>query len=271
MSDTDNKSIFSSQETPEQNTGSTSTPQHTQADPFSDLLKGIQNERGEPKYRDVPTALDGLRNAQQFIEQLKAEARNKDNELATLRAEVDKLKAVQESIDKLGGIQKEAPQNNAQMLSPEAIADLVNQALTQRETQTIQKKNIEAVTQSLAAKFGEKAEEQFYSKARELGLAPQEFNALAAKSPQAVLALFGATQAHTGFVAPARSTVDTTAFSPQVESFIGRNKEQVSVGATTQELHSELERAKKMVEEIHGKGLSVHDLSDPKAYFKYFG
>ena len=65
--------------------------------------------------------------------------------------------------------------------------------------------------------------------------------------------------------------MNTSGLAPHQETFVGRNKESAVMGATTEDMRRESDRSKKMVEELHAQGLSVHDLSDPKVYKKYFG
>ncbi len=40
---------------------------------FADQLASITNERGEPKYKDLPTALQALKHSQEYIPSLKQE------------------------------------------------------------------------------------------------------------------------------------------------------------------------------------------------------
>ena len=99
----------------------------------------------------------------------------------------------------------------------------------------------------------------------------QEMNALASKSPKAVLTMFGLTaEPRNVNVAAIPGTVNTQAYQPKQDSFVGRNTKSAMIGATTEDLHMEAANSRKMVEELHAAGLTVHDLSDPKIYKKYF-
>lgn len=238
---------------------------------LADLLKDIKNEAGQPKYSNATEALNGLKHAQEFIPQLKSQLSDKDRELETLRNEVLRLKTVEETVARLTDRQETQTSTNAPVIDEQKIAELINRTLSQNEEVSLQKTNLTSVVSTLQQSFGADAEKMFYSKASELGLDAKAINALAAKSPQAVLALFGikgAPQTQTKHTAP--SSVNTAGFQPQTETFISRNKVSTSIGATSSDLMQEHHNSRKMVEELHAQGLSVHDLSDPKQFFKFF-
>lgn len=238
---------------------------------LADLLKDIKNEAGQPKYSNTTEALNGLKHAQEFIPQLKSQLSDKDRELETLRNEVLRLKTVEETVARLTERQEATASTNAPVIDEQKIAELIRNTLSQNEAASLQKANLTSVVATLQQSFGADAEQMFYSKASELGLDAKAINALAAKSPQAVLTLFGikgTPQPQVKHTTP--SGVNTTGFQPQAETFISRNKTSTSIGATSSELMSEHHNSKKMVDELHAQGLSVHDLSDPKQYYKFF-
>lgn len=275
MSDT----IFNSNtvQTPEQNTNTDTSSSVNSNNSFADLLGSIKNERGEPKYRDLPTALEALRHSQEFIPQLRSEKERLEQELAEARKEAERLRVVEETVNRFtsaqeSGVQKPQPVG----LDAEAVANLVSQTLTQREIEAQRKANLSSVVNSLQQSLGEDAEKIFYSKAKELGMSPETINSLAAQSPVAVLQLFGVSQSASPQtqktnVTPNTSTVNTAGYQPQLQSFIGRNTKPIIIGATTSELMEEHQNSKQLVEELHGKGLTTYDLTDPKTYFKQFG
>ena len=161
---------------------------------YADLLKSIQNEQGQQKYDSLPKALEGLAHAQQYIPQLKTELQIKEQELATLKAELEKRAAVEDVVTRLTAQQKEhqdqgtPPQSSG--LNEEAVLQLVQQALGQAKQQDQAKVNQAQVQQALSAKFGEKSREVVEQKARELGTTPAELGQLASRNPAMVLALF---------------------------------------------------------------------------------
>lgn len=240
---------------------------------LTDLLNNIKNERGEPKYKSVKDAIIGLQNAQEYIPNLKQSLADREAELAALRAEAKKVADLEDAVRQLTERQV-SDGTPPKGISEQEIADLINKSLdttlSKREQAAVQKQNVDSVVDTLKATFGADAEKKFYDKASELGMTVQEFNTLAAKSPKIVLTAMGVTAKPQSF-APTQSSVNSTAFTPQHNSYIGRNQKPVLVGATTEENMQESRDANKMVEELHAQGKSVHDLSDPKLFFKHFG
>ncbi len=255
--------------------GVSNTPSASNDSEITNLLSGIKNERGEPKYKTLKDAIVGLQNAQEYIPDLKQTLLNKDIEIEKWRKEAERVATLEDSVRKLTE-QRQEPGTPPKSLSEQDIADLVNRSLdhtlTQRETFALQKQNIQSVVSSLQASFGADAEKKFNDKAVELGMSVAEFNALAAKSPKMVLNALGvAGKVQSPVFAPSQGSVNSEGFKPQTDSFIGRNKTSTLVGATTQDIREESRKANQMVEELHKAGKSVHDLTDPKVYFKYFG
>lgn len=241
------------------------------------LLQSIKNERGEPKYKTLKDALVGLANAQSYIPDLKSNLENKDKELEKLRKEAERVAALEEAVQRLTE-QRGSGDTPPKTPTAQEIAELVNQSvdntLTKREQQNKQKENIKTVVSSLKSAFGDTAETKFNEKAAELGMSVEEFNALAAKSPKIVLTALGVTEnsrQDNQSLNPSRSSVNSNGFQGNPQSFIGRNPKTALVGAPAADVLAEQEASKKMVEELHKSGKSVHDLTDPKVFFKHFG
>ncbi len=242
-------------------------------DDVATMLLNIKNERGEPKYRDLNTALQALQASQEYIPTLKTQYDAEKAEAQRLREEVARLKTIEETVAALTQRQQ-APSGTPPVgLDEGQIAELVNRTLTAKEQQATQASNLASVVSTLQQSFGADAEKKFYEKAQELGMSQAEINTLAAKNPKAVLSMLGVTgqPAHKPDTSATQGTVNTSAFQPNPQSFVGRNKQSTLIGATTQDLQMETKNANAMVEELHAQGLSVHDLSDPKVYYKYFG
>lgn len=241
-------------------------------DPAIDtLLAGIKNERGEPKYRSLHDALVALAHSQSYIPQLTTQLSEKDRELSEARAAAAKVEELQRSIEALTQRQ-EPPQTTSPVgLNEEQIAELVNRTLTNKQKADLATQNQQAVATSLSSAFGTDAEAKYNAKAEELGITVADLNALAARSPKAVMAYFGVQAVAKPNVAPTQSTVNTTGIQPHQDSFVGRNKTPVMIGATSQDFKQEFESTKKMVDELHAEGLTTYDLTDPKVYFKRFG
>jgi hypothetical protein len=271
----DQPSIFNTEipaETPPNNDPSKVTD--LQATELTDLLGSIKNERGEPKYKTLKDAIIGLQHAQTYIPELKNNLTAKERELAEAQAraqEVDELKETVRNLTQRPTSDGTPPAG----LSKEEIAKLVSQSvageLTQRQQQEQMSNNVNTVVSSLKEAFGENAEKHFNQAAADAGMTVAEFNALAAKSPKIVLSALGVKPKAPQSFSPSTSTVNSQAFTPPSDTHIGRNKQSTQVGATTEDMQAESKRAKAMVDELHEAGLTVHDLSNPKTYQRYFG
>lgn len=162
-------------------------------DVFADQLASIKNERGEPKYRDLPTALEALKHSQEYIPQVRQENETLKQELERLKADLEQRSSLEETVGRLTAQQREeaapAPQE-LQGLTPEQVEELLEQRLTEREQRQKAQANETQVSQAIQAKYGEKARDVVQSKAQEYGMTPAEMQQWAAKNPKAVLALF---------------------------------------------------------------------------------
>lgn len=177
-------------------------------DPLKDLLASIQNEQGQPKYRDIPSALDGLRHAQSFIETLKAEKQALEAEHQRLRDELVKRQSVEEIVGRIAPNQSNASTTNTESITPEQVAEMVKNQFVNIQTENTKKTNLQSVNDALVKRFGEKAGEVLKAKADELGITVKQLGDLAQQSPTAVLAYFPSAQP-----APGNSpTLNTSAF-----------------------------------------------------------
>ena len=246
------------------------TPNVQTPNSFEDLLGMVTNELGERKYKDVPSALQGLQHAQGFIGQLKSELATLKSENEALRIQVERIKELENTVQTLTASVKAPPaEPQAAVLDEVALTNLLEKTLTQREIQARRQQNITKVVTEVKSKFGDKAEEVFYGKAKELGMSVEEVNELASKSPQAVLGLLGIAQASSDYKPPVSAGTNTAGYTPPSDSFVKANKGSL-LGASYQDLVLEKQNSSKMVEELAAKGLSISDLTDPKVYFKHF-
>lgn len=238
---------------------------------LADLLGSIKNERGEPKYKDVASALVGLKNAQEFIPTLQRSVQEKDAELAAARAAAERVAELEALVASLTNKPDDKPSPPPANNVPD-IAAVVNQVLSANEQAKVAKTNSDLVVQEVTRVFGKDAEAKFYEKATEMGMSVGEFNSLAAKSPKAVLKMLGINEPapKAPSFAPNTSSLNTTGFTPAAESMIGRNKKPVLVGATTQDVIAEVRNAKAMVAELEANGMSINDLTKPSVFFKHF-
>lgn len=273
----DQTSIFgnsTASTTPDANSQATSNGQpNVQSTPLENLLSQIKNEKGEPKYKTVEDALNGLMHAQNHIATLVQEKRQVETEINELRPVAEQVKELRQVVERLTSSNSTTTQTVAvQGMTEEQIANLVKNTLNQSQQAQVAKQNLDAVVATVQAKFGDKAEQEFYGKAKELGMTMEEINTLASRTPKAalrMLGLEGVTQTQTTSGNPA-GTVNTTDFNPNTQSYIGRNSRKLEVGATAQELNEEAAAARKMVQELEQRGMSIDDLTKPSNYFKIF-
>lgn len=242
---------------------------------LADLLKNIKNDQGEPKYRDLPTALEALRHSQEFIPSLKSEKERLEKQLQDQAAEIARLKGIAETIEKLQPNTVAPADTPAQVgVKAEDVASLVSQALSREKEEATKAANLKTTVEAMQSHFGDKAAEVFYGKAAELGMTKEFINGLAMTAPAAVLKMFGVEagkSAAPNAFNPAATVKNTVGVVTPTDSYIGRNKDIPLVGATFDTLLAERENSKKMVDELHAQGLSVDSLTDPKVFFKKFG
>jgi LysM repeat protein len=242
-------------------------------DPFATMLADIKNADGQPKYKDVQTALAALKASQEFIPTLQAKLAEETATAAALAAEASRAKELERLVESLTKPSTpSSPPPSAPQGAPVDIAAEIQKALLAQRTSEVAKTNTDSVIARLHAEYGTEAEKTFYAKAQENGLSVAEINALAAKSPKAVYSLLGLSSEskRQPNVAPTGSTINTAGFTPAVDSLIGKNKVGTRLGATTQDTIAEVRRSKEMIVQLEAQGLSVNDLTDPKFFFKHF-
>lgn len=248
-------------------TPATPTNQPSSGDNVADLLKLIVNDKGEPKYKTIQDALVGLQHANAHIQTLVTEKRQVEQEKLSLQTAAEKVAELERVVSELT---KAPPQATPAVVDPTQIQEMVSQAISATKTQEVQKQNTSVVVNAAKQTFGEKAEEMFYSRAQDVGLSREQINALAASSPQAALKILGLAS-QSGSSTPTQKTVmNTTEVAPNQDTFIARNTERLPVGATFQEMRRESDAARKMVDELAVKGMTIDDLTKPSNYFKHF-
>lgn len=224
------------------------------ADIFAHQLMSIKNERGEPKYNSIETALDALKHSQEYIPQIKSEAERWKAEAERLQAELAQRATVEETISKFTTQRTpEAPSTTTEApkaLDESAVEAMLQRALTAREQKQLAEQNLSAVSAQLTQKYGEKAKEVLASKAAELGMSMESVKQIASSSPSAVLAWFN-TSSPAPSGAPVRSTVslpdtprDTELKSPSKSLLRGASSK------------DQIEFLKKIREEVYRK----HDI-----------
>lgn len=190
------KDMFDEQ-TETQPAGDPSTPP---SNPFVDKLMEIQNENGEPKYKDVETALEALKASQQFIEQLKSEKHEVENKLTSAKTELEKMGSIEDFVKRLSPEdraahtdQKETPKES-EGFSEEKIAELVKRQWAEQTTAQKQAQNLEMVTSKLSETYGDKAPAFIRQRAKELNTTPAELQKISQTNPAMALSLLSGGQ-----------------------------------------------------------------------------
>lgn len=239
------------------------------ANPLDALLAGIKNEAGVQKYSTLEDALKALQHSQAYIPELANTLKAREAELATAKAEAAKVAELEKSVQLLLNPSAQAPAPPASKgMSQEDVAAIVNQTLTKKQAEDAAAANINSVVHSVRERFGDKAESTFYEKAAQLGLSKDAINQLAATSPTAALTLLGLDKNVSNQRQP--GGFNTDGLKPSETSLVGRNKKSIMFGATGNDLKNESANVKAMITELDTHGLSIHDMTDPKNFFKYF-
>lgn len=177
------QSIFNQEpQQPAQEPTQVQEPTPAPAPDYTELLSGVTNAEGKPKYSNVEDALKALPHANTHIQTLEEENRR-------LREAAEKVPALEDLVANMQTAQTPATSGEPPV-SMEAITNIVQQTIQQRETEATVQQNQSTVADELSKVFGEKAEELYIEKSKELGIDPDTLNALAGKSPAAVLSWF---------------------------------------------------------------------------------
>lgn len=241
------QSVFSdNNEQQEQQSQTTDNNNSQSGDIYADQLKTIVNEDGQQKYGTVDKALEALKHSQSFIPTLQSEKTALEAEVVKLREQVAQNKGVQDVVDELSNRQQSNQSDHSETpLGEERIAEIVANALKQRDTVNVQSGNAQKVEEALKGKFGDKTKEVIVAKAKELGTTPAKLGELAKDSPEMVLALFSAK--------PTQSSATTTSYNfnsdPQKET-LQRPEKSLLSGATNKE---QLEFMQKVRAEVYAK------------------
>lgn len=198
-------------------------PTQNQSPNYDPMLGMIVNAEGARKYESVEDALKGAAHAQAHIANL-------EQELATLRANGEGSKKIEDVIAALQSQSKDDPpaSDNGQtetVLSATAIQELVKTAVMDINSQSTQESNIQTVTGKFKELYGDKASETLYSKANDLGMSKEDINGLIAKNPVAAFRVLGVDIKATPVSSITSNSVNTENFQqkgePQTESSMG--------------------------------------------------
>lgn len=219
-------------------------------DPLVTLLAGIKNDNGEQKYKTPEDAIKALAASQAHIKTL-------EQEREAQRVEAEKLREVAKKVDNIDDVIKQLTANNEQSkseketpsvggLSADAVAEIVQRTLAQKESAQKAQTNAQMVQKALSEKFGDKAQEAVAKKAAELGSTPEQLGKLALENPSLVLALFNTA---------AKPSVQPTSSSVHIPPSTGdgtleRPTKSLLLGASSKD---QMEYMKKIKEHVYKK------------------
>ena len=152
---------------------------------FKDHLSSIVDDSGEPKYKDVFTALDALKHTQDYVKTLQDENRQ-------FRESQTQNTTMEEALRKLSANKEQNDSTKSPALDADTIKGLSLETIRQYEADKSARANEQAVSDALVKKFGDadKAKAEYASKALELGVDVDTLRSLAQRSPKAVLSYF---------------------------------------------------------------------------------
>lgn len=217
-------------------------PTPSSENPFADKLQGIVNEKGEPKYRSVEDALEALQHSQQFIETLKREKKDLEEQYGMTQAELEKRASVEDVVQSLLNKQN-PPKNEEGRTTPETsgldeskVREMLDNMLNQRTQQETEAANLRNVVSSLTEKYGEQAKEVIRTRAKELNTTTTELESLAKRNPNMALSLLGGVDIKSS--SPSKPTQQTPHNPPKHEE-APRKKGLINGGASSSELKDE--------------------------------
>ena len=138
------------------------------------------------KYASEADALKSVPHAQKHIKTL-------EDELALVKIELEKRKTAADLLDEIKSGFQPSAQPAPGTITTDNVAQIVEQALENKNKKQLEVSNITKVTSAFTEKFGDKANDAYKLLAQESGISVQELNRLAATSPQAVFKLAGLT------------------------------------------------------------------------------
>ena len=151
-----------------------------------------------------------------------------------LRAEVARRQSAEEVLQRLESKTTEKPETpSVGTVDLAQIEQLVDSRLTARQTAELQKNNLKSVVSKVNEVYGDKAEEMFYTTAKEAGLSMEQVNSLAATAPSAVLKLMGLTTKTSSLPGKTFSSINTEAMQHNNQE---SRSAKVPFGASTKQM-----------------------------------
>ena len=169
------------------------TPVTSNDNPFADKLTQITNESGEPKYKDVETALDALKASQEHIRKIEEDNKLLKAEKEKTEAELLKLGSIDDFVNKITPNAQPTPAQETpkleDALSEEKVAELLQKTLTAEKQKEQQASNLNKVAAAINEAHGDQAKAFVSQRAKELNTTTQELQELAKSNPAVALTL----------------------------------------------------------------------------------
>lgn len=255
----------------------------TNNDNYSAMLASIKNERGEQKYKNIEEALKALQSSQEYIPKLHQEIDNLKSQKNTLEEQYEKALSIGEKIDLLleerdrSGAPfddnvgeptppkpEEPPAQNS--LNTDDLYRDFRQRMRNEEASLVQQRNFEEVNRALSQMYGDKAYEFIANKSTEYGMSVEQMKQLASTNPKAALSLLGVSSKKEMNIS---NSYNSSNFKTTEDNEIRRNQKSL-IGGTTADINNEFRNSSKMVEQLHERGMSINDLTNPQNYYKIF-
>ena len=191
-------------------------------DPDKDYYTELVGEG--KKFKDEKSLARSKVEADEFIKSLTKEMGELKQELNTRARLEDLLTKVVEPKVPPSNVENQTPREENQLpasgLTADQLEEVLNRKLNEREVKSNRERNVSAIKQELASKFGTGYVDVLKAKASELGVTSDWMNSLAADNPKALLKLVGAdtVQARPNdlFSAPPQNQV-VTGFVPNTQ------------------------------------------------------
>ena len=143
-------------------------------------------------------AVNKITNADSFIEQLKAEGKTKDDELAQLRAQIDQSTKLDDALARMNSqgpsetISQETPTSaiDIEALKKELLGSM-SESLSQKDKAALSQKNQEDSISAAQAVYGDSYESKLRERAKQLGMSDADIISEASANPKKFKSLFG--------------------------------------------------------------------------------
>lgn len=244
------QSVFADQSTP---ATPPAEPVTAQPNAYEDLLKGIVNEQGQPKYANVNEALKALQHAQSYIPDIKTQLTAREQEVLRLQAELEQRQSLEDVVSRLAKPSQPDVRDNQPStsgLDESAVMKLVQETLDRNTLLQNEAANKAQVEQALKQKYGDKTGDVVKQRAAELGLSPKALGELSSKSPQAVLALFNTQGVHNP--QPTRSSVNIPPTRQPDTPALERPTKSLLAGASTKDQMEFMAKVRQKVYDENG-------------------